>query len=136
MVAYDEDSSLDELARAAETLLSFNKGHLTPAYTTNYVKTEGPVFAAKYRSNNTAHQKYSNDDIPIGVRSFSSTQLPKVCRYHLYYGKNARSCKPWCIMASSRMNMLPNSRPQSRSSSPAPGNSKKNHQKNRQKSEN
>lgn len=33
---------------------------------------------------------------PLGVRPFRSDQRPVVCRSHIYYGREAKTCRPWC----------------------------------------
>ena len=62
---------------------------------------------------------YSSSDIPANVRSFNHKQLPKICRFHLYYGEAAKRCKPWCILNSPSVTTMPNSRPSSRGASPS-----------------
>lgn len=34
--------------------------------------------------------------LPPSVQPFHSSQKPKVCRGHIYYGQKSRTCKPWC----------------------------------------
>ena len=55
--------------------------------------------------------------IPIGLRPFSPDQRPRVCRGHLYFGENSRTCKPWCCWPNKKSCTI---QPNSRSSSPAP----------------
>ena len=31
-----------------------------------------------------------------GLQPFHEGQRPKICRAHIFYGSNARSCRPWC----------------------------------------
>lgn len=77
------------------------------------------------RTNNYAprRQSYNNncslETIPLNIRAFNEKQRTKVCRFHLYYGWQAKRCKPWCILNSPDQTTLPNSRPPSRSASPA-----------------
>ena len=33
---------------------------------------------------------------PRGLQPFYRDQRPQVCRAHLYFGQEARTCKPWC----------------------------------------
>ena len=47
------------------------------------------------RNNGNIPQKQESA-IPIGLRPFSPDQRPRVCRRHLYFGENSRTCKPWC----------------------------------------
>ena len=128
VVAHDDGtSSLEELARVADTMLAFN----VPSTNTSSVNTtqvnnanRGPNANVKVKGNYNVQNKgdstYSKMNVPEGVRAFPDGQRPQVCRYHLYYGSKARSCKRWCILSSTSHNVLPSSRPPSRSSSPAP----------------
>ena len=34
--------------------------------------------------------------VPRGLQPFYRDQRPQVCRAHLYFGQEARTCKPWC----------------------------------------
>lgn len=131
LVTYDEGTSLEELARVADTLLAYGSS--------NSVNSSGSVSLVENRSDdhtrsrsgssspgdknrgsNSRDDTYVKPSIPIGVRAFHEGQRPQVCRYHLYYGNKARSCKRWCILSSISSNVLPDSRPSSRSSSPNP----------------
>ena len=58
-------------------------------------------------------------DCPSGLRPFYSKQKPLVCRAHLYFGNQAKYCKPWCKWPNkNNLQMQPSSRSNSRSSSP------------------
>ena len=61
---------------------------------------------------------YAEPNIPVGIRSYSAGQKPKVCRAHLYFGPNARHCKPWCFLKHSPS--VTNIQPSSRPNSPSP----------------
>ena len=57
----------------------------------------------------------------VGLKPFHQNQRPKICRGHIFYGPDSKSCKKWCKWPNKTgLNILPNSRPPSRSSSPAP----------------
>ena len=63
--------------------------------------------------------------LPVGLRPFHHDQRPKVCRAHLYFGRKAKYCKPWCEWPNrnSSLNMQPSSRtgsPSRPSSTPSP----------------
>lgn len=49
----------------------------------------------------------------IGLRPFYSGQRQKICRAHLFFGQEARTCKPWCRWPTKNRNLVmqPNSRP-------------------------
>jgi len=98
--------SLSQLGLMADELMAISHNS-----TINQVTTE---------TTQTPHHQYrkqSSTDfsqIPIGLRPFAPNQKPKYCRAHIYYGNNARSCKPWCIGNRSRhTKMVPTSRPSS-----------------------
>ena len=49
-----------------------------------------------------------------GVQPFHSGQRQRVCRAHIYYGPNARTCRQWCTWpAKDQCRVQPNSRPTS-----------------------
>lgn len=52
-------------------------------------------------------------------RPYSEGQRPKVCRSHLYYAANARTCKPWCKWPGAKPQQID---PSSRPASPMSGN--------------
>jgi hypothetical protein len=58
----------------------------------------------------------------LGLVPFSENQRPKMCRSHIFFGKNARSCRPWCHWPDKSNCKVAHSRPStttsSRSSSP------------------
>lgn len=63
--------------------------------------------------------------LPPGLRPFHRDQRPVICRAHLYYGTDARSCRPWCRFPSDspRLHRSQQTPSQSRDTSPAsPGN--------------
>ena len=95
---------------------SWSSNRSTNNYSNNYSNNRN--FKTDHAYQHT-RINYSVDSVPIGVRSFHENQRPKVCRAHLFFGDNARNCKPWCILRNNFVNMLPNSRVGSRSNSPA-----------------
>ena len=85
------------------------------------LQANAPTF--NVNSNQTPRRNYGKipqkqeSAIPIGLRPFSPDQRPRVCRGHLYFGENSRTCKPWCRWPNKRSCTI---QPNSRSSSPAP----------------
>ena len=120
LIICDESTSLEELARIAETLLAYGSS-------TKYESNDGNVSVVESRSGSRSMSRnrdsfhrglnskasiqdnaYSRSTIPFGVRAaFNLGQWPKVCRYHLYYGDKAKSCMRWCILSSTSSNILP-----------------------------
>ena len=68
-------------------------------------------------NNNSNHNNNKQSNIPAGLRPFYNEQKPQVCRSHLYFGDNARYCKPWCKWPDKRRTTM---QPSSRPSSPVP----------------
>ena len=131
LVTYDDSTSLEELARVAETLLAYGSNNKNDNNNTNVSVVKSRSSPSYVSGNSDKFQRgsnsgvprqdyaYSSSNIPLGVRAFHDSQRPKVCRYHLYYGDKAKSCKRWCILSSTSSNILPDSRPSSRSPSPS-----------------
>lgn len=67
---------------------------------------------------------YQPDQLPLNVRPYKPNQRTKICRAHLYYGTDARNCKPWCKFPNKPANIMIN--PSSRAPSPAPSSEQKN----------
>ena len=63
---------------------------------------------------NRAYTEYQND-VPAGLQPFRDGQRPKVCRAHIYFGTEARTCQPWCQWPDKGKTQM---QPSSRSSSP------------------
>jgi len=145
MLVASEHNSLDEMARVADTLIAYDSSKSAPVYNVNPKSSfnanshysnrqfnksgsNGQGYNNFHSSSSSSHSQtnsqiqYSDSTIPLAVRSYHSKQRPQVCRSHIYYGSRAKTCKPWCLLASSSPNlqMQPNSRPNSRSSSPIP----------------
>lgn len=60
------------------------------------------------------YRSSKNNNIPIGLKPYSSDQRSKICRAHIYFGAAARTCKPWCKFPDKKKcKILPNSRPSS-----------------------
>ena len=139
--------SLDDLAKLADNLLDYNY-HQTPSQYPSPMSFNpvANVNSAQQRNYNSRHYQqptYNNSNnrsyntssydnrsnkpesqlssptVPIGVRAFNPQQRPRICRFHLYYGNNAKRCKPWCILNNPSHNTMPDSRHGSRSSSPS-----------------
>lgn len=123
------DGSLDEIAKLADHLLDYIA---TSPQMTQFPQQSYSHFPAAVNATRPVQQssfgsyrpkKYVNnfavESIPLNIRAFNENQRTKVCRFHLYYGWQAKRCKPWCILNEPNHHTLPNSRPPSRSSSPA-----------------
>jgi len=65
------------------------------------------------------NNNYAAMSVPHNIRAFHASQRPQICRFHLWYGRSARKCKPWCINNTNTLPLATNSRSNSRSNSPA-----------------
>jgi hypothetical protein len=76
------------------------------------------------KSANVVDSQERDERPPLGLQPFRKGQRPVVCRSHLFYGAQARSCKSWCQWPGPRpARMEPSSRAQSpvaRRRSPSP----------------
>ena len=65
------------------------------------------------------HQQQERSSQPNATRPFSVNQRPKVCRAHLWFGRDARTCRRWCQWPNKTgLNITADTRPNSRTSSP------------------
>lgn len=127
-----KSNDLDELARVADMLMSFSTpshvAHIKPSFeypqrhtqrhSQRHSPSRNPSSSPNYSFRNSPSPVFNENSIPMGVRAFHSKQRPHVCRFHIYYGNDARSCKPWCILSTSSLKMQPSSRSSSPISRP------------------
>lgn len=108
VLAAQKTLSLSQLGTLADELMPFG--------TADY-----PVQQVSSERNNHHKRNQDSNSIPYGVRPFSKDQRPKVCRWHLYYGTQSRTCKPWCTFPDETgCKVLPRSRSSSPSSNRSP----------------
>lgn len=123
------NGTLDDIAKLADHLVEYsssqmftnfnqqpivNATHHNPKH--NFTRNR-PDHSAQYQARSQP-TNYSTQDVPYNVRSFNPKQRPQVCKFHIYYGNQAKKCKPWCILNNPNLTTLESSRPSSRSSSP------------------
>ena len=119
VVAAQTTLSLQQLGKLADELIPLTNSmsicSATQPHTTYPKDNNSPQ---RFTQNNSQNfNSYSRTVTP-----FSQNQRPKVCRSHIFFGPEARNCRPWCTwpnkskctVAYSRQN----SRNTSRSSSP------------------
>ncbi|XP_076030365.1 uncharacterized protein LOC143018661 [Oratosquilla oratoria] len=117
---------LDELAHVAETFMAHghgNKGISVSSVNKPVPRAPHSDSAPVFRSGNPTTRGSASTTSSIGLTPFYEGQRQRVCRYHIFYGNSARSCKMWCILPSTSDNVLPSSRPNLRPNSrpPSPG---------------
>lgn len=132
VIASQKDLNLTQLGRLADELLPYFSNSPVMAVQQPQPMQLSQNFSNSYNTGrnyghqgnntgNSGHQgntgsTYKNS-IPYGLRPFKRDQRPKVCKAHIYYGPQARTCKPWCTWPNkAQCQMQPSSRP----SSPTP----------------
>ena len=141
------DLSLTQMGKLADSMLPYIKSTEVNAIESEYKSfPETPNQREKFPSSSYSQNSYRNNyrydhnrnqdfpKVPFSVMPFSPGQRPKICRAHLYFLDDARTCKPWCGYPnkSRQIKILPNSRP----SSPARPSPRRNNQENRPKPSN
>lgn len=123
LLANDSSTTLEELSRVADTLLDYGTNQSVSFLCDNNTSYSGKTSDWRQARGNSVQPRqnrgsdtdtttqrssipdYSPSTIPIGICAFHESQRPKVCIYHMYYGNRAKSCKGWCILASSSLNV-------------------------------
>ena len=100
-----KELTLTQLGKLADELVPLDKVNCFAASTSASVNKD------------SFKKQESTSSLPTGLRPFHRDQRPKVCRAHLYFGRRARHCKPWCEWPSKSSNI--SMQPSSRASSPA-----------------
>ena len=118
-----EDTPLSTFAKIADSMLAV-VGKETPFCTVNQVSHRGGDH--HHPSSNNPHQHNSRHADQYACkyaqpRPFHHDQRPKICNAHIYYGGDARTCRPWCKWPGDKPKVLATNQKtptQSRSSSP------------------
>lgn len=87
VIATQKTLGLDDLGRLADELVPLLKDQLTCNLTGSYHENFPPKHAARSALSKPAS---------LNLTPFSENQRPKICRSHIFFGKNARTCRPWC----------------------------------------
>ena len=87
VLASQKNMDLVELGKLADELVVFSQ-----SYKPINVVNETP--AANQPS--APRNPFSTSNLSKGVQPFHKNQRPKVCHAHLYFGIDAKWCKPWC----------------------------------------
>ena len=118
VLASQKELNLIQLGQLADDLMPYIGNQV------NNVMNVNTNYPSNNKKKSNGNNNNSNAKLPFGFRPFSEGQRPKICRYHLYFGKKAKVCKPWCDFPNkANCKMEASSRPNSRSSSPAPSQS-------------
>lgn len=112
VVAAQSSLNLDQLGNLADDLFS-----LTPVTTINSVTSTQQ--SKQFQQPKQFFREDFSNNTPIGLRPYYGKQKPRVCRAHIYYGAQAKTCKIWCKWPKKgEVTFQPSSRNNSRSSSP------------------
>ncbi|CAM1295428.1 Uncharacterised protein g1277 [Pycnogonum litorale] len=115
----NNDTPLDELARIADTLIAYQK--YSNVDIQSIQSKSNCTFSDNAANVNPEHgggqSRYVKQSYtPRSLQPFHQNQKPKVCRGHIFFGVNARTCTNWCVWPNKdNINVLP----QSRAASPA-----------------
>lgn len=88
ILASQKGSSLDDLGKLADELLSLcpvSSGVNSVAQATSQTQR-----SLRHEGTNASGSKN------LGLTPYRPEQRPRVCRAHIFYGKSANTCRPWC----------------------------------------
>lgn len=109
VIASQKEASLSALGSLADELMPLLQNQNVMAVSTEPTRNK--------RTRSTKEKENSDDSryqTPMGLRPYNRNQRQKVCRPHIFYGPNAKYCKPWCKWPKkNNIKILPTSRPSS-----------------------
>ena len=141
VLSTQKDLPLANLGKLADELLytfvqtSRNQPHSYETNSTPRQSVEPPLRGRTFTSNQNQGKFRNRSPSPnggAGVQPFAVGQRPRVCRFHIYYGSNARSCMRWCNWPGQKPPIRDRSQsrgPNRRNTSPTPNTQKDNNQK-------
>lgn len=78
------------------------------------------IQAINYDRSRSHQEQHHSKYVDRNLTPFRENQQSKICRAHIFFGAEARSCRKWCQWPDkSRCHVEQNSRPNSRNNSPA-----------------
>jgi hypothetical protein len=94
--------SLEALGALANDLVSLTISSLPTPAPVCAVSPPYPAPSYEPRYSPSSNSRFSQSSampssLPIGFRPFYADQKPRVCRAHLYFASQAKTCKPWCL---------------------------------------
>jgi len=117
LISQRDNLSLEQLGKLADDVMVYHESYGSNVNAIfnhrgnaqHYTKYSGDPnkFPVSYRNSSVA-----NNSVPISVRPYKPGQRTKICRAHIFFAENARTCKAWCKFPnkSTNVRMLPNSR--------------------------
>jgi len=101
VLAAQSTLSLAQLGTLADELVSFADSRPTQCSHVSRSSTQQPTQSTQQL-------------VHAAARPFHPNQRPKVCRAHIYYGDEARTCRSWCTWPNKHScSIQPNTRPNS-----------------------
>lgn len=121
-VAAQTSLTLEQIGQLANDLVAIVAS--TPVCNV-FTQNQPSTYSDNYSSFH--HQGSSKPDLYIGLRPYNEKQRQKVCRAHIFFGNQAKTCMPWCQWPNKRnLKIRPysrtTSRATSRATSPVPSN--------------
>ena len=92
VIATQKTVGLDDLGRLADELVPLLKDQVTCSVTRFHRDSSKHAI----HSDNPSHKSIDKSRTSLNLVPFSENQRPKICRCHIFFGRNARTCRPWC----------------------------------------
>jgi len=102
VVAAQKDTSLDQLAQLADDLVNLTISQPINAISSSQQhqsshNRQQPQFShSRQQQKTSSNFQLNRHATPNSIQPFHSCQRPRVCRAHIFYGAQARNCRPWC----------------------------------------
>ncbi|KAF0288664.1 hypothetical protein FJT64_012968 [Amphibalanus amphitrite] len=121
VLAAQRDLSLQQLGKLADELMPLLQTSCLAAPQAQLSSHQRDQHRPPHRRGEQQQHQADYSALPTGLRPFHPDQRQQVCRAHLYFGAEARTCKPWCRWPKKTTNLQ--LEPSSRRASPErPGN--------------
>ena len=99
VVAMNDDMSIDKLGKLADKVAPLGR-RASPAYTVNLLSQKEersrPLERQFQDQRPRAPTPGASKGKGLDLTPFAAGQRPKICRYHLFYGRDAKNCTAWC----------------------------------------
>lgn len=92
---------VDRFQRLADTVWAAHQTYKVTAVTTKNTNYAGSSPNAMARSSSPICPSTTSSTLP-DLRPFRAGQRPRICRAHIYYGKDAKTCRPYCEFPSEK----------------------------------
>ena len=119
VVAMNDDMDITKLGKLADKVAPLGRRG-SPAYTVNLLNSNEErgrqqQRPAQYKAPPRQPTPGASNSKSFDLTPFASGQRPKICRYHLFYGRDAKTCTEWCHWPNKgKVNLAGKNRSQSR----------------------